>query len=234
MKPWPSPLSAPAMGHAPDPQENRMKPQALLLALFLATPLAHAAMTPEVAQLQQKWAEIKYKTPAKQRPEALEKLSTGAEAVAKAQPGAAEPLIWEAIILSTLAGEKGGLGALSLVERARDLLLQAEKIDPKALHGSVYTSLGSLYYQVPGWPVGFGDDSKARTYLQKAIAMDPDGIDANYFYGDFLLEQGNYAEAVQRLEKALAAPPRPGREVADHGRAEEIRAALEKAKRQMN
>ena len=56
----------------------------------------------------------------------------------------------------------GGLGALSMVRKARDLLLDAEKIDPSTLQGSVYASLGSLYYQVPGWPVGFGDKKKER------------------------------------------------------------------------
>ena len=63
------------------------------------------------------------------------------------------------------------------------------------LNGSVYTSLGSLYYQVPGWPIGFGSDKKAESYLKKALAVNPDGMDPNYFYGDFMLqEKKNYSE----------------------------------------
>ena len=38
-------------------------------------------------------------------------------------PGRAEPLIWHGIILSSLAGAKGGLGALGLAKEARDQLL---------------------------------------------------------------------------------------------------------------
>ena len=63
--------------------------------------------------------------------------------------------------------------------------------------------------------------------------MDPDGIDANYFYADFLRDQGDYAAAAAALEKALAAPPRPGREVADRGRREEAQALLTQVRRQL-
>ena len=38
----------------------------------------------------------------------------------KQYPGRAEPLVWKAIVLSTHAGAKGGLGALSMVREARD------------------------------------------------------------------------------------------------------------------
>src|SRR5690606_27578047 len=105
-----------------------------------------------------------------------------------------------------------------------------ETIDPSALNGSVYTSLGSLYYHVPGWPIGFGDDKRAGEYLKKALAINPDGIDPNFFYGDFLIEEGDYQQAIAVLQHALEAPPRPGREVADEGRRAEILKAIEKAK----
>jgi len=103
-------------------------------------------------------------------------------------------------------------------------------IDPKALDGSAYTSLGSLFYQVPGWPIGFGDDKKALEFLQKGLALNPDGIDPNYFYGDYLFRTGNYTEAEQALRKALQAPPREGRQLADEGRRKEVTELLEKVR----
>ncbi len=127
-----------------------------------------------------------------------------------------------------LGRRQGGLGALGLVKEAKAKLEIALKQDPKALDGSAYTSLGSLYYQVPGWPVGFGDDEKAEQLLKQALAINPTGIDPNFFYGDFLLDQGRKAEAKGYLEKALNAPPRPGRELADQGRRIEIRDRLDK------
>lgn len=82
-------------------------------------------------------------------------------------------------------------------------------------------------FKVLGWPLGFGDDDKARSYLQKALAINPDGIDANYFFGDFLLEQGEPERAQTYLRKVLKAPGRPGREIADAGRREEARKRLD-------
>lgn len=184
-----------------------------------------------VADLQKQWAIIKYQTPNEEKQEeAITALSKKAEGVVKQFPGKAEPLIWQGIILATEAGIEGGLFALGDAKSARNALEQAEKIDPSALNGSVYTSLGSLYYKVPGFPIGFGDNAKAKEYLEKALAMNPDGIDPNFFYGDFLYEQGEYAKSEQALNHALQAAPRAGRELADKGRTEEIRDVLTKIK----
>ena len=139
-------------------------------------------------------------------------------------------LIWEGIVVSSLAGEKGGLGALPLVKQAKALYEQAIQIDGQALDGSAYNSLGVLYYKVPGWPIGFGDKKQARELLQKALAINPQGIDPNFFYGEFLLETDAATSAVPYLEKALQAPARPGRPLADQGRHEEARQLLAKAR----
>ncbi|TWC31394.1 tetratricopeptide repeat protein [Pseudomonas sp. SJZ079] len=182
----------------------------------------------QLQQLQSRWAEINYQLPAKQRETAFASLSAQAQQLLDTEPKAAELLIWRGIILSTYAGAKGGLGALDLVKQAKASLEQALQLDAKALDGSAYTSLGSLYYQVPGWPIGFGDDDKAEALLKQALALNPNGIDPNYFYGDFLLREKRYAEAKVALEKAQQAPDRPGRALADQGRRLEIKALLEK------
>ena len=198
-----------------------MKWMMMVLAALLAMPAWAQDVPTELAQIQQRWAEIQYQTPEQEKEKAFEELATEAKAFVERYPDRAEPLIWQGIVLSTYAGAKGGLGALGLVKEARASLETALDIDPEALDGSAYTSLGSLYYQVPGWPLGFGDDSKARSYLQKALAINPDGIDANYFFGDFLLDQDEPERARVYLEKVLSAPGRPGRELADDGRRRE-------------
>lgn len=178
--------------------------------------------------IQHEWEHIHYRLPRDQQDAAYTALEKKTEAFAQQYPNRAEPLVWQAIVLGTHAGAQGGLGALSKVRAARDLLEQAEKIDATALEGSIYTSLGSLYYQVPGWPLGFGDDNKAEALLKKALAINPTGIDANYFYGDFLYRQGQYRAAAVALEKALHAPARPDRPLADEGRRKEAQALLAK------
>ena len=74
--------------------------------------------------------------------------------------------------------------------------------------------------------MGFGDDDKAEELLKQALVLNPDGIDSNYFYGSFLIEQKRFAEARTYLEKAQKAQPRSGRALADSGRQQEITAAL--------
>jgi len=177
--------------------------------------------------LQTRWAQINYQTPEAQREKDFAQLSAEAATMVRNDP-AAELMIWRGIILSTYAGAKGGLGALDLVKQAKASLEEAIKLDPAALDGSAYTSLGALYYQVPGWPIGFGDDEQAEVMLKKALTMNPDGIDPNYFYGDYLFSEKRYAEAEVVLEKALKAPDRPGRETADAGRRAEVKALLTK------
>ena len=195
----------------------------ILIALTLCGALAHA----DVSDIQRDWAIAMYQTDAGSKEQVFEALAQRARALAAANPSDASALIWQGIVLSTYAGEKGGLGALSLVKEARAALEAALDIDPTALDGSAHTSLGSLYFKVPGWPVGFGSSKKAREHLQKGLALNPDGIDANYFMGEFLLEEGDRAQARSHLEKALAAPDRPARQVADAGRRAEIRALLD-------
>ncbi|WP_282284934.1 tetratricopeptide repeat protein [Pseudomonas sp. PS02302] len=198
----------------------------LLLAALLASPFALADDGQRLAQIQQRWAEIQYRLPSTEKPAAFEQLAGEARAFTQAAPQSAPALIWQGIVLSSWAGAQGGLGALSKVKEARTDLEQALKLDPKALQGSAYTSLAALYDRVPGWPIAFGDASEADRLLQQALALNPNGIDTLYFWGDHLYRQKRYAEARAALLKAQQAAPRPGRELADQGRRGEIAALL--------
>ncbi|MCD1638556.1 hypothetical protein K7H92_07530 [Pseudomonas stutzeri] len=215
-----------------------MKPLLGLCALMLALASQLSfALSPagesSLRQIQMHWAEINYQTPEAKREAAFAKLADEAKQVVAAEPNAAELHVWHGIVLSTWAGAKGGLGALALVKQAKAEFEKAIELDATALDGSAYTSLASLYYQVPGWPIGFGDEDKAEALFQQALALNPNGIDPNYFHGDFLLRQKRYGEARTALEKALAAPARPGREVADAGRRDEARALLAQVKEKL-
>lgn len=206
----------------------------LLAGPALAATAADPAFDAELASIQQAWAKVNYETPdGDARVEAFAALEQRAEAFTREHPTRAEALIWEGIVESSYAGAKGGLGALSLCKEARGNLEAALKLEPNALNGSAYTSLGALYYKVPGFPVGFGDDEKAGKLLQKALQLNPNGIDPNYFYADFLFTEGDYADALPYLEKAAKAAPRPGRELADKGRHAEIAALTAKVKEKL-
>ncbi len=206
----------------------------LILALSLTSALTLGAVQParadavddRVAVLQRSWDHINYEVPQGTRLAEMARLNAQADAVVAASPGRAEPLIWSAIITASEAGLRGGLGALGLAREARTLLERAEAINPRALNGAALTSLGSLYAQVPGPPIGFGNRTRARTYLQRALTIAPNDVDANYFMGDLLNREHEYADAARALERALAAPARPGRTAADRGRKAEARTLL--------
>ncbi len=208
-----------------------MKKYAFLLAAALSFNVFATPLDTSIAQLQHEWATANYQIPEKNREDALEKLVKEAHQVTVANPNRAEPLIWEGIITSTLAKYQGIFSQGGTAKAARDLLLSAEKIDPNALEGSALTSLGSLYYKVPSFL--FGDHKKAREYLDRALKINPNGIDQNYFYADFLLGEGEYAKSLEYFKKALNAPARPGREDADAGRHADIKEGINKAEKHL-
>ena len=189
----------------------------------------YEAIDNAISKLESRWAEIRYQSAADDKIRKFDVLAKQSRQLSRQYPKRAEPLIWEAIILCTLAGEKGGLGALDMITQSQALLLTAIELDPKALAGSAQVTLGSLYYLVPGWPISFGDNDAAKTYLQAALKINPEGIDPNYFYGDFLLNQGKYEQAEHYFKKAIAAPERAEQILADSELKQEARLALKRA-----
>lgn len=199
-----------------------------------AAPLPAAPLEESLRRLEQTWSHINYEVgdPQAQQTQ-MTRLIDAAAAVAAQNPGHAEPLVWQALALCSEAGFEGGLGALRRARQARELFEQAARLDYRALNGAIPISLGSLYAKVPGFPLGFGDDTKARRYLEEGLAINPDGLDSNYFYGDFLLELKDYGHAAVVLTHALAAPPAPDRPVWDAGRRGEVRALLARAQQKL-
>ncbi len=184
--------------------------------------------------LQQEWAKVNYTLKEDDQEKAFKELISKIDVFVERHPDKAEPLIWQGIIKSSFAGAKGGLGALSLAKEAKASLEQALKINDMALDGSAYTSLGTLYHKVPGWPIAFGDDDDAKILLEKAIKINPEGIDPNYFYGEFLYDEGEYEKAKNHLTLAMNAPPRAARKLADESRKLEVQQLLVKVDKRLN
>ena len=205
---------------------------ALVVAGFLSLPVSSSALElsdssqQRLHDLQQRWATVNYELKDDAQEKAFEQLVADAQQWVTQEPSSAPAHIWLGIIKSTYAGAKGGLRALSLAKESRKSLQKALDLEPTALDGSAYASLGTLYYKVPGWPFGFGDEDKAQELLEQALTINPDGIDPNYFYADYWFEQGDYIKAEHYANKALAAAPRPDRPLADEFRREEIKQLL--------
>lgn len=213
---------------------NIIKILALATMALITSSNAIAGASDDVVQLQKTWAEANYTLKNKAQISAFETLIQQADKAVMANTDSVELLIWQGVIKASYAGVKGGLGALSLAKSAKADFEKALQMDDTALQGSSYTNLGVLYYKVPGWPIGFGDDDKAKLFLDKALAIDSEGIENNYFYADYLIDQRQYAEAEAYLLKAQHAAARPNRPLADKGRQSEISAALQNIKSHLN
>ncbi|MCP3446064.1 tetratricopeptide repeat protein [Bradyrhizobium sp. CCGUVB14] len=174
------------------------------------------ALDADIISVAEEWAKIKYLSDDdSDRSSKMAVLAPKTDALVKRYPGRPEPLIWDGIVVSEQASLSSGFTALNFAGRARDLLLEAYKIDPKALDAGAPTSLGVLYYRVPGFPLAWGDKEKARRYLEEAIKNAPNGRDAHYFYADFLYEQHDYKRAEEMLKVGMALLKHPERPVWD-------------------
>ncbi|WP_286235206.1 tetratricopeptide repeat protein [Thalassotalea sediminis] len=205
----------------------------LLLVFFTKTVAAQSSFDDTLLDIQHQWAKVNYQLSDDEQEQGFKALIASAKAFNVAFPNRAEPLVWLGISQSSFAGAKGGLGALSLAKAAKASFEKALAIDDKALQGSAYTSLGTLYYKVPGWPISFGDDDKAKELLEKAVKINPNGIDANYFIGEFWYEERKYEKAKSFLMKALAAPKRQFRPLADESRKVEINHLMAKVDKKL-
>jgi len=196
-----------------------------LTLLAASLPLAVLGSSQSIS-VQTDWDKANFGLSGAAQKVAMEELVATCVSGTEEQPGDVALLTWCGIVNSTYAGLASSFSAMKYARSAKTMLDRAIELSPDALQGAAKTSLGTLYYKVPGWPIGFGDSDKAEALLKEGLAVNPLGIDANYFYADYLLEQKDYDGARQHLERALKAQPRSGRELADAGRRKEIQSLI--------
>lgn len=219
-----------------------MRTTLLLAALGMALPIAGSAhasnnkpMDADLHSVEIQWEHIKYdEDGSPSQFNDIDALAKSTAALVQKYPGRVEPLIWEGIVTSEEAGMASSFSAMGYAKSAKALLEQAYAKDPAALDAGAPTSLGVLYYRVPSWPIGFGDKDKARQLLAQAVSLAPNGMDANYFYADFLMSEHEYQAAYAVLKHALALPPQNNRPLWDKNRRAVMRELMAKAQQASN
>jgi tetratricopeptide (TPR) repeat protein len=193
-----------------------MRKLIFVVFLLLSTHSFAESLEDSIKQTESEWASIYYSLPKNKQQQAYTQLLEKTTNLVRQYPNAAEPLFWQAVVKASYADHQDAFSALSSVLEARNLLQKAIKINPETMNGSAYVTLGTLYYMVPKWPVSFGDDDIAKQMLETALKINPNSIDANYFYGEFLLLHNKPKDAIAYFEKATTVPPRPEQTYADN------------------
>lgn len=209
---------------------------AILLSLALgglSTASAAGRDAPDTTALARRWDHINFEIHDNALAQAeADRLEQQAEALARSNPDQAEPLIWEAAAILAKADARRTFASLSLADHARKLLERAVALGADGEDGAfAYAVLGTLYAEMPGFPLGFGDRRRARKWFDRAYSAAPDNIDVNVLLGSFLLHQHDAAGAAAAAKRALNARPRPEREIRDRYRREEALTLLEQAQR---
>jgi hypothetical protein len=171
---------------------------------------ADASLESALERIRHEWAVVMFRVAPEKRSPALETLAQMARSVAEHYPGEAEPLAWEGIVLASWADLRGPVFGYLAAQRARDLLLEAERTAPASLDGIGYGALARLYWNALPWPLSFGDSARARACLHKALATAPDTLEAQLLLTELLLEQGDSRGAARSAHRALAATGHSG------------------------
>ena len=207
-----------------------MKKTTFVALLLLSSQCTAENLNDSLQNIESEWASIYYSMPKQKRGPEYCRLLDKTINLSRQHPNNAEPIIWEAIVKATNADHQDAVSALKAIHEARDLLLKAIRINPQAMSGSAYVTLGTLFYMAPKWPIGFGDETTAEKMLQTALKINPNGIDSNYFYGDFLLANNRLNEAEKYFKRAIAVPARAEQIYADNRLKEDAKLALKNTK----
>lgn len=199
-----------------------------IVAILLLTcnTLLAKTISIEINNIESQWASIYYGQNTADQRKHYPLLIAKTQKLLQTHPASVELMIWQGIIISSNAAYESPFAALESINKAKKLLNLAIKKQPNALEGAAFVALGTLYYMTPGWPVSFGDQEKAEILLKKALEINPLSIDANYFYGDYLLSKGELKQASKFFMLALEAPSRISQSYADSQLKKEATIAL--------
>jgi tetratricopeptide (TPR) repeat protein len=188
---------------------------ALLLLLTSNILFAQHNIMPEINRIESQWAKIYYSESANKEA-SYSSLLKDTQTLVKKYPQAVEPMIWKALIILTSAEFESPFTALDSVNTAKKILEKAIQQQPNTLDGVAFVILGTLYYMTPGWPISFGDEDRAEELLKQGLVINPQSIDAHYFYADYLLSRDETKKAQKYLRLALKIPNRPEQQYADN------------------
>ncbi len=178
----------------------------LLIVFFFYT--ARAESLSAAVALIEEFEEVYLTVDFEEQERPLQNLLVEAEKYRDQNSSDAEAWIASALIRSAYAATQG-LKSLGMLKTARTEFEKAIELDAQAMDGYSQAFLGRLYFMLPSWPLSYGSNKKAESFLREALTINPDTMANNYYYGSYLVSKNQYQEARQYLLKAKSAAPRP-------------------------
>ncbi len=172
---------------------------------------AAAAANPKSAEAAWKLARALYfVTERTEKDDQLPVLEEGIEAAKKAvelDPDCVPGHYWLGVLYGLYGQNKGILKSLSLVEPIKKTMAEVIKRDPGFEDGGAYMVVGRLYFKVPGF-FG-GDNDKAIENLKTALKYGPKRWLTYVYLAEVLMDEGEYDQAEELLNKALEGQCQP-------------------------
>lgn len=168
----------------------------------------------EINSIESEWANVFYhlsKTDDMAKKE-YSRLISKAQHLGMRYPDATEPVFWEANILASRAEHENIFTALASINTAKTLLKKVIQKDASTLGGAALVTLSILYYEMP---LIYNDSSMAERYLKQALKINPNGVDPNYYYAEFLRSIDKIMLAIKYYKFVLSATVRSEQQFAD-------------------
>jgi len=176
----------------------------LLLTLSAAT---SAEDSPKgVAEILNSAATINLKTPEDEQEDAYASLLAESEALRERNSDDAKAWIATAIVRASYARTQG-MSALGLLKTTRKELEESIDLDEQAFGGYAHAFLGRLYFAAPAWPLSFGSNKRARRHLERALEINADTLENQFYYALFLADRDEHEEAEQFFLAARKSEP---------------------------
>lgn len=123
------------------------------------------------------------------------------------EPSRPEGHFWMAANMGALAESFGMFQGLRYRTPIKEALETVLRLDPAFQQGSADRALGRWYFKVPG--LFGGSKKKSEEHLRQSLTYNPDSTASHFFLAETLFALNRDAEAIEELQKVLAAPLDP-------------------------
>lgn len=201
------------MSRYSDPKFSLLKLSTFTFLILTVNMATASPLMDEINSIESDWARVFYhssKTDEIAKKE-YSRLIARIQRLGIKYPDATEPIFWEANILASRAEHENIFTALVSIKTAKTLLKQVIQKDASTLGGAALVTLGIIHYEMP---LIYGN-SVAEKHLKEALKINPNGVDPNYFYAEFLHSINQAIAAIKYYKFALSAAVRPEQQFAD-------------------